>query len=115
MSKYDFEGRGNQVILSPLWAGHVQAIGTEGLHSKTAIAIELAWRDMQIEKLQRIIKDICDPDNMPNYHSVGMGCGLEDRNITDRYDAMAYGWEQAIERVQQELLPDITDLGLGEE
>jgi hypothetical protein len=35
----------------------------------------------------------------PEYHHQGMGCGLEDRNISDRYDAMAHGWECAIERV----------------
>lgn len=40
----------------------------------------------------------------PDYHSSGMGCGLEDRNITNRYDAMQHGWECAIER-QFELLP----------
>lgn len=39
----------------------------------------------------------------PEYHYEGMGCGLEDRNITDRYDAMAHGWECAMERVFQEL------------
>lgn len=41
----------------------------------------------------------------PDYHAQGMGCGLEDRCITDRYEAMAYGWDQAIERVA-EMLPD---------
>ena len=35
----------------------------------------------------------------PEYHENGMGCGLEDRNITDRYEAMAYGWNQAMERI----------------
>ena len=35
------------------------------------------------------------------YHSQGMGCGLEDRDITDRYEAMAYGWEKAIEGVME--------------
>ncbi|WP_051626162.1 hypothetical protein [Kozakia baliensis] len=34
----------------------------------------------------------------PEYHDQGMGCGLEDRGIHDRYEAMAYGWDQAIER-----------------
>lgn len=38
----------------------------------------------------------------PEYHSQGMGCGLEDRGITDRYDAMQHGWEQAMERVYGE-------------
>ena len=34
----------------------------------------------------------------PEYHDQGMGCGLEDRGIHDRYQAMEYGWEQAVER-----------------
>ncbi len=34
----------------------------------------------------------------PEYHNQGMGCGLEDKNITDRYDAMYHGWEKAIGR-----------------
>ena len=39
------------------------------------------------------------------YHCEAMGCGLEDRNITDRYEAMAYGWERAMERAA-EAIPD---------
>lgn len=42
-------------------------------------------------------------DYEPEYHYQGMGCGLEDRGITDRYDAMGYGWDQALERVFSEL------------
>jgi hypothetical protein len=38
----------------------------------------------------------------PEYHHQGMGCGLEDRGITDRYDAMEHGWSQAMERVYGE-------------
>ena len=37
----------------------------------------------------------------PQYHYEGMGCGLEDHGITDRYQAMEYGWNQAIERFQE--------------
>ena len=33
----------------------------------------------------------------PEYSSEGMGCGLEDRGITNRYEAMAYGWNEAID------------------
>ena len=29
------------------------------------------------------------------------GCGLEDQGITDRYEAMSYGWDQALFRVQE--------------
>jgi hypothetical protein len=34
----------------------------------------------------------------PDYHEQGMGCGLEDRGITDRYEAMRYGWDEALDK-----------------
>jgi hypothetical protein len=37
-------------------------------------------------------------DDWPEYHEHAMGCGLEDRGITDRYEAMRYGWDEALER-----------------
>ncbi len=48
----------------------------------------------------------------PEYHTSGMRCGLEDRDIFDRYDAMYHGWEKALDRVVEgyakfiEVLPD---------
>lgn len=45
----------------------------------------------------------------PEYHHQGMGCGLEDRNITDRYDAMEHGWEKAMFRVA-ESYPDFIEV-----
>lgn len=45
-----------------------------------------------------------DPfDGYPEYNTTAMGCGLEDRGITDRYDAMYYGWSEAIERVAESI------------
>lgn len=41
----------------------------------------------------------------PEYHYQGMGCGIEDRNIHDRYDACRYGWDCAIEAVAA-ILPE---------
>ena len=38
---------------------------------------------------------------IPEYHHQGMGCGIEDRCITDRHEACEYGYEQAIEDVFQ--------------
>ena len=35
----------------------------------------------------------------PDYSYEGMGCGLEDRNITDRYEAMRYGFDEAIDQM----------------
>ena len=40
-------------------------------------------------------------NDWPDYHPQAMGCGLEDRGITDRYEAMQYGWDQAIEHVAE--------------
>lgn len=37
----------------------------------------------------------------------GLFCGLEDRNITDRYDACMYGYEKALERVQEWIIDEI--------
>ncbi|NTG00053.1 hypothetical protein G6L30_07955 [Agrobacterium rhizogenes] len=41
-------------------------------------------------------------DGEPEYHYSGMGCGLEDRNIHNRYDAMHHGWDCALERAYGE-------------
>ena len=37
------------------------------------------------------------------YHHEGMGCGIEDRGITDRYVACEYGWDRAMERVAENI------------
>lgn len=57
----------------------------------------------QVAGLREALTEIRDAlDGEPTYHITGMGCGLEDRNITDRYDAMQHGWECAMERVYGE-------------
>lgn len=35
---------------------------------------------------------------VPTFSPEGMGCGLEDRGITDRYEAMEYGYNEALEQ-----------------
>lgn len=37
-----------------LFAKHMHQMTVEGLHSKAEIAIELAWRDLQLERLREI-------------------------------------------------------------
>ncbi|MDE6739540.1 MAG: hypothetical protein K2K07_10640 [Lachnospiraceae bacterium] len=37
----------------------------------------------------------------PAYHSMAVGAGLEDECITDRYDAAAYGWTEALDRYEE--------------
>ncbi|HID9708202.1 TPA: hypothetical protein ACXI3L_003449 [Serratia marcescens] len=79
--------------------GYISALKAE----RDALAVENA-------ALKDVLENICCRDNEPEYHDCGMGCGLEDRGITDRYAAMAHGWESAMERVYEEVIPFIEDL-----
>ena len=54
------------------------------------------------------IRSILD-DTQVEYHDQGMGCGLEDRGITDRYEAMRYGWDEAIDRMHDEIIKHAID------
>lgn len=45
--------------------------------------------------LEEILQEIEDM----RYPAEGVGCGLEDVGITDRYEAAAYGFEEARERI----------------
>jgi len=72
-------------------------------------------------RMREIIDAVTDLDNEPQYHEVGMGCGLEDRGITDRYEAMRHGWDAAMERVYGEVIPcdeelefKVTDAAIAE-
>lgn len=40
------------INLEPHFSAHMDAMTSEGLHSKFDIAKELAWRDMEIERLR---------------------------------------------------------------
>lgn len=57
--------------------------------------------------LKEVLSYVINPDNEPEYHDMGMGCGVEDRGLQrDGYGACAYGWESAMERVYSEVIPD---------
>ena len=54
----------------------------------------------EIKALREALENMTpDSQFFPEYHYDGMGCGLEDRNITDRYDAMQYGWDEATDKM----------------
>ncbi|NDR63368.1 hypothetical protein FPJ21_06075 [Klebsiella pneumoniae] len=61
-------------------------------------------------EMKQIIDSVTNLDNEPQYHAEGMGCGLEDRGITDRYDACRYGWDEAMERIYGEVIPCADEL-----
>ncbi|HBS6364705.1 TPA: hypothetical protein MAM37_002085 [Klebsiella pneumoniae] len=60
--------------------------------------------------MKQIVDSVTNLDNEPQYHAEGMGCGLEDRGITDRYDACRYGWDEAMERIYGDVIPCAEEL-----
>lgn len=44
---------------------------------------------------------LADEIEWPVYHTQGMGCGIEDRGITDRYEACQYGFQEAVDQCAQ--------------
>lgn len=83
----------------------------ETLKAERDAALAQVWRLVgENVVMQQIIDSVTDLDNEPKYHSEGMGCGLEDRGITDRYDAMQHGWYCAMERVYGEVIPCAEEL-----
>jgi len=65
----------------------------------------------RIEELEAFLSEVKSAlEHEPEYHDQGMGCGLEDRNITDRYEAMSHGWDQASERIFSETIGAANDV-----
>ena len=76
-------------------------ITIDNLEAKcTALAAENAG-------MKSVIEYCINPDNQPEYHDQGMGCGVEDHGYQrDGYSACYYGSESAMERVYSEVIPD---------
>lgn len=76
------------------------------------MALAKAYQQLAAENvaLKQIFDSVTDLSNEPDYHAEGMGCGLEDRGITDRYEAMRHGWDEAMERVYGEVIPCAEEL-----
>ena len=47
----------------------------------------------------KILEQILEEIGEMSYPSEGIGSGLEDVGITDRYEAAAYGWNETVERI----------------
>lgn len=47
--------------------------------------------------------------DLPKYKYHAMGCGLEDRNIKDVYEACEYGFNEAVERCQSECIAPLEE------
>lgn len=59
-----------------------------------------------MKELEKILNEI---EEM-KYPIDGIGCGLEDVGITDRYEAAEYGWNEAVEMVSDIVKNHLSDL-----
>lgn len=93
------------MMMAAMWEGwkgrsiEMDKVATENM----ALALENV-------AMKQIVDSVTNLDNEPQYHAEGMGCGLEDRGITDRYDACRYGWDEAMERIYGEVIPCADEL-----
>lgn len=90
----------------------LESAGELSIKETKVMALAKAYQHLAAENvaLKQIIDSVTNLDNEPQYHDEGMGCGLEDRGITDRYDACRYGWDEAMERIYGEVIPCADEL-----
>ncbi|HGK4180337.1 TPA: hypothetical protein ACJ2PQ_004519 [Klebsiella pneumoniae] len=86
--------------------------GELSIREQKFLKLAKAFKQLAAEnvEMKQIIDSVTNLDNEPQYHDEGMGCGLEDRGITDRYDACRYGWDEAMERIYGEVIPCADEL-----
>lgn len=90
----------------------LESAGELSIREQKFLKLAKAYQQLAAEnvEMKQIIDSVTNLDNEPQYHAEGMGCGLEDRGITDRYDACRYGWDEAMERIYGEVIPCADEL-----
>lgn len=97
----------------------LESAGELSIKETKVMALAKAYQQLAAENvalalenvaMKQIVDSVTNLDNEPQYHNEGMGCGLEDRGITDRYDACRYGWDEAMERIYGEVIPCADEL-----
>ncbi|HBX9978516.1 TPA: hypothetical protein MIM69_25980 [Klebsiella variicola] len=97
----------------------LESAGELSIKETKVMALAKAYQQLAAENvalalenvaMKQIVDSVTNLDNEPQYHAEGMGCGLEDRGITDRYDACRYGWDEAMERIYGEVIPCAEEL-----
>lgn len=93
----------------------LESAGELSIREQKFLKLAKAYQQLAAENvaLKQIIDSVTNLDNEPQYHDEGMGCGLEDRGITDRYDACRYGWDEAMERIYGEVIPCADELDVS--
>ncbi|HFD7018153.1 TPA: hypothetical protein ACF3O9_001165 [Klebsiella pneumoniae] len=90
----------------------LESAGELSIREQKFLKLAKAFKQLAAEnvEMKQIIDSVTNLDNEPHYHDEGMGCGLEDRGITDRYEACYYGWNEAMERIYGEVIPCADEL-----
>ena len=74
------------------------------LADNASLRSELARVKEAAEVLAKSVSGVRGTAGWPELTSTmrqGLGCGIEDRNINDRYEAAEYGYEDALERCHE--------------
>ena len=66
--------------------------------TKTALTGQVMDQQREIAELHAAIEEM-STDPAGDYYT-GLACGVEDRDILDRYEAAEYGWKQAFRYVE---------------
>ncbi len=115
------EKRGSTITLQAVneLIASLESAGEPSIRETKFMALAKAYQQLAAENvalalenvaMKQIVDSVTNLDNEPQYHDEGMGCGLEDRGITDRYDACRYGWDEAMERIYGEVIPCADEL-----
>ncbi len=115
------EKRGSAITLQEVneLIASLESAGELSIREQKFLELAKAYQQLAAENvalalenvaMKQIVDSVTNLDNEPQYHAEGMGCGLEDRGITDRYDACRYGWDEAMERVYGEVIPCADEL-----
>ncbi|WP_227654429.1 hypothetical protein [Klebsiella pneumoniae] len=108
------EKRGSTITLQAVneLIASLESAGELSIREQKFLKLAKAFKQLAAEnvEMKQIIDSVTNLDNEPQYHDEGMGCGLEDRGITDRYDACRYGWDEAMERIYGEVIPCADEL-----
>ncbi|HID1022688.1 TPA: hypothetical protein ACXDFS_005144 [Klebsiella michiganensis] len=108
------EKRGSTITLQAVneLIQSLESAGELSIKETKVMVLAKAYQQLAAEnvEMKQIIDSVTNLDNEPQYHDEGMGCGLEDRGITDRYDACRYGWDEAMERIYGEVIPCADEL-----
>ncbi len=70
--------------------------------------VEDFFKRVTEEELDDMVQEINEME-LPEYHEAGMGCGIEDRGITDRYEACKHGYESAVEDCDNDVISPLKD------